>query len=279
MGDVHLFITLPIWLVYIYGLFSILIREAKKKQLDAYYFLATQSVMFLGIILDTLSNWYIINLPRMSNYFFFIYILGLATILANKFVRLNEEVEELNQNLEQKVQKRTEELSQSLKQVRQLKKQQDGDYFLTSLLLLPLMKHNNNSRTFSSELLTIQKKTFQFRDKEYRIGGDISIVDHLQFQGKQYLVFVNGDAMGKSIQGAGGALVLGVVFNSLIARYKNQTNSELSCQDWLEQVFIDLQNVFESFDGSMLLSMVVGAIEEQTGWMYYLNAEHPWVAL
>ncbi len=31
-------------------------------------------------------------------------------------------------------------------------------------------------------------------------------------------VFINGDAMGKSIQGAGGAIVLGVVFKSVVAR-------------------------------------------------------------
>ena len=36
-----------------------------------------------------------------------------------------------------------------------------------------------------------------------------------------------------------------------------------------------MHKAFESFDGSMLMSTVFGLIDEVTGTMYFMNAEHP----
>lgn len=65
-------------------------------------------------------------------------MLGIAVVLANRFLRVHKQVEELNANLERKVVQRTNELQETLTRVQELKIQQDGDYFLTSLLLDPL---------------------------------------------------------------------------------------------------------------------------------------------
>lgn len=40
-----------------------------------------------------------------------------------------------------------------------------------------------------------------------------------------------------------------------------------------------MQAIFESFDCSMLISVAMGLVEENTGLMFYLNAEHPWAVL
>ncbi len=86
--------------------------------------------------------------------------------------------------------------------------------------------------------------------------------------------------MGKSIQGAGGALVLGVVFLSFIKRTQMIVESQnKSPERWIKECFYELQTIFESFDGSMLVSVVLGLVEEDTGVLYYLNAEHPWTVL
>lgn len=91
---------------------------------------------------------------------------------------------------------------------------------------------------------------------------------------------MNADAMGKSLQGAGGALVMGTVFKSII----QNTISVPSFQNkypekWLKDCYQELQNVFISFDGSMLISCVIGLICEETGVLYYINIEHPFVIL
>lgn len=218
-----------------------------------------------------------LNLLRFGFLFF---VLGIAVVLANRFLRVHRQVEELNASLERKVEERTNELQNTLTKVQELKVQQDGDYFLTSLLLDPLSKEKALSSEVILQSYVKQKKEFEFRGKKREIGGDIIISDSITLNGKKYIVFINGDAMGKSIQGAGGALVLGVVFLSFIKRTQMILESQnKSPERWIKECFYELQTIFESFDGSMLVSVVLGLVEEESGIFYYINAEHPWTVL
>lgn len=221
------------------------------------------------------------NLGLMRFGFFF-FVMGIAFILANRFLRIHNEVEELNEDLELKVEERTEELKASLDEVQALKVQQDGDYFLTSLLINPLTRNSvgNSIQDYDIQFYSKQKKTFEFRGRKMEIGGDINIVDRLNLRGREFIVFVNGDAMGKSIQGAGGALVLGVIFHSVVTR-TNQKKEAMSKgpESWLKECFLELQSVFETFDGSMLISVVMGLVDVRSGFMFFVNSEHPWTVL
>lgn len=266
-------------LLMLYIIFFI-VREVFRGQKDAYYLVAGIILLMSAGIHDILAARSVIVSPDVAKYTFLFFILGIAGVLANRFVRVQNEVEELNVNLEYKVEARTKQLRSSLKEVRELKEKQDGDYFLTSLLIEPLSGSSVQSPTVSVEILERQKKQFTFRDRQLTIGGDICIADTLQLRGRSYAVFLNADAMGKSIQGAGGALVLGTVFRSLLARTQMGTVAhDRYPEQWLKDCFIELQNVFETFDGSMLISLVVGLLDDQNGMTYFLNAEHPWVIL
>jgi tetratricopeptide (TPR) repeat protein len=86
--------------------------------------------------------------------------------------------------------------------------------------------------------------------------------------------------MGKSLQGAGGALVMGTVFKSILQNtLEIPTLQNKYPERWLKDCYQELQNVFISFDGSMLISCVIGLVSEETGVMYYINTEHPFVIL
>ncbi|WP_425528853.1 SpoIIE family protein phosphatase [Leptospira gomenensis] len=267
------------WFLYVGLIAYYLVRRMVAKDRDALLILGGVLVIVIAAVLDTLGARNIIVFPRVVGYAFLFFILSIATILANKFVRLNEEVEELNEDLERKVEQRTEELKQSLEQVNRLKVQQDADYFLTSLLINPLSSNKNVSRVVRTEFYTKQKKSFEFKGKTYEIGGDILISGNIELRNKRYVVFVNGDAMGKSIQGAGGALVMGTVFNTILTRSGIATQKNKSPEQWLSEAFLELQKIFESFDGSMYISIVLGLVEESSGLLYYINAEHPWTVL
>jgi HAMP domain-containing protein len=183
------------------------------------------------------------------------------------------EIAELNASLEKKVEERTA-------QVRSLLEQQNGDYYLTSLLINPLVNSIIRSEKVKVQLYLNQKKKFKFRKWEAQLGGDICVANSIMLRKKRYTVFANGDAMGKSMQGAGGALVMGVVFNSYVER----TVTNLDEQDknpivWLQECYNELQSVFEAFDGSMLISTIIGITEDDTGSTYYFNAEHPYLVL
>ena len=204
----------------------------------------------------------------------------LISVVGKDLSAMYNEVRELNENLEQKVVSRTEELHKTLEQVRRLKLHQDGDYFLTTLLLRPLNANYVRSDRVSVEFFLRQKKDFEFKGSSYDLGGDLCSAHTVTIRDSEYVVFLNADAMGKSMQGAGGALVLGAVFYSIIERTRSvPAMQQLSPERWLKNAFLELDKVFESFDGSMLVSLVIGLVDTQSGLLYYVNAEHPWSIL
>lgn len=86
--------------------------------------------------------------------------------------------------------------------------------------------------------------------------------------------------MGKSMQGAGGALVIGVMVNSILARSAADDRIlDTSPEQWLMEMYEELNSVFKSFDGSMVVSASFFLIEENSGKTYYFNAEHPFTVL
>lgn len=198
-----------------------------------------------------------------------------------KELKIHEEkLIEYNENLEKTVVERTKDLQESLNEVSELKRQQDGDYFLTSLLLKPLMKNKNSSKQILTDYIIVQKKKFTYKNKNHDLGGDICITDNIILKGENYVFFFNGDAMGKSMQGAGGALVIGSVLNSILSFTESSSkNQDKTPEQWLEETFFEIQNILESFDGYMLVSGTLGIIHEATGMMHYFNSEHPYTIL
>jgi hypothetical protein len=134
----------------------------------------------------------------------------------------------LYEEMEDKVKIRTKELTEALNVVQELKNQQDVDYYLTSLLINPLGGNLASGEKFKIEFFTKQKKEFYLKNKKYEIGGDINISRSIQLRDKKYTVFLNGDAMGKSSQGAGGVIVLGTAFDVIIQRANEQKKQSVS---------------------------------------------------
>ncbi len=267
-------------LLYFGYVFFYIAREMARKNRDAYYLILGILLLFGSVVHDTLASEDVIHSGRIANYSFLVFVGGLAGIMANRFMEITDRVEELNVHLEQEVEDRTRELQHSLQEVRRLKEHQDGDYFLTSLLLNPLAGDFSRGETVEVDLLTRQNKKFRFRKWDSEIGGDISVADTIRLRDREYTVFINADAMGKSMQGAGGALVLGTVFRSVLTRtYERDAMRAKSPEVWLRDCAFELQNVFASFNGSMLISIVLGLVDNRNGLVLFLNAEHPWVVL
>ena len=213
------------------------------------------------------------ELETATNYMIMFLTAGFLT--GNTFYLWNETL-----ITEEKVIQEKHNTQAALDSLNVLKVQQDGDYFLTSLLTDPLNFMNLNSETVKAEIFLKSKKQFVFRNKHKELGGDINIIDEIHLSGRKYIIFMNADAMGKSLQGAGGALVLGAAFKSLILRAKKHEDEEDQFpESWLKTMFEELGQIFETFNGSMLVSAVIGLIEEDTGFLYYVNAEHPFLVL
>ena len=82
--------------------------------------------------------------------------------------------------------------------------------------------------------------------------------------------------MGKSMQGAGGAIVAGAIVNYILANSaRDDRVLQIDPDIWMKNTFLEIDNVFRTFDGSMLISAAVGLVRERTGEMFYFNCEHP----
>lgn len=171
-------------------------------------------------------------------------------------------------------------LEDSLDQIQQLKSKQDGDYFLTNLILEPLNQNLVQSEAVSIDYFIKWKKEVHFKKWKKQVGGDICYAHMLYLEGKPYIVFTNADAMGKSIQGAGGALVFGSAFKSIVNQTRfSEERQQRYPEVWLRDTYAELQSTFETFGGSMLISAIIGLIDEETGLLYFINAEHPFPVL
>ena len=167
-----------------------------------------------------------------------------------------------------------------INEIQDLKTQQDGDYFLTYLITKPLAQNRAESNSVKIEFLVEQKKKFQFKRWDEALGGDVCISHSIELQGRPYTLFINADAMGKSMQGAGGVLVLGAVLHAMVERTKLSPEfQDVFPERWLKNALIEFQKTFESFDGSMMISCLIGMVDDLHGIMYYINSEHPFPVL
>ena len=142
------------------------------------------------------------------------------------------------------------------------------------------MNELNESQIVPTDCVLIQKKAFLFKEKFQHLGGDFNMTGQIEFSGKPYVMFFNGDGMGKSMQGAGGALVMGTVLNSIMSRISSTTRVEMrSPEQWLRDCYEEIQTIFLSFDGAMMFSGILGLVNEQSGELLYINAEHPFLIL
>lgn len=172
------------------------------------------------------------------------------------------------------------EFEVSLDEIKKLKRGQDGDYFLTTLLMKPLMNELNESEKVTTDCVLIQKKAFLFKEKFHHLGGDFNMTGQMNFRGEDFVMFFNGDGMGKSMQGAGGALVMGTVLNSILSRVAGPGRVLATTpEQWLKETYEEIQTLFLSFDGAMMFSGILGLVNEKTGELLYINAEHPFLVL
>ena len=98
------------WLVLTVSGVRAMIRSGQEGNPDARLMLVGLACFLAGVVIDILHIWDLHTLPIVTYYLFFPLVLFLALMLANKFVRLNNEVTYLNENLENEVRIQTMEL-------------------------------------------------------------------------------------------------------------------------------------------------------------------------
>lgn len=183
--------------------------------------------------------------------------------------------EEALQNAVQ-LQEKTRVAELALRKVNELKQKQDGDYYLTSLLLQPFQVNRLEHEQINIEWFVSQKTHFQYKKWQAEIGGDICLADSVTLMGRELGFFVVADAMGKANQGACGALILATIVRTYVERTKKTAQlGRLYPERWLRLLHDELRAGFAGFDGQMMISAAVGLIDAKSRYVYYFNAEQP----
>ena len=86
------------------------------------------------------------------------YLAGSFNSMVTSIRDARARLQDYAENLEEKVEERTREVREKMEEVQRLKVQQDGDYFLTSLLARPLFFNANKSKSVSTDFIIKQKK-------------------------------------------------------------------------------------------------------------------------
>ncbi len=221
---------------------------------------------------------------QLAPYGFFVLLVATGATVFQRYLRIRADLRVAHgklqayaQGLEEQVADRTAELRRTLAEVSQLKEQQDGDYLLISRMLSPMIRARVARGSLQVDYLVSQHKTFEFRGMGGELGGDLCIAEPIRVGDEPYVVWLNADAMGKSVQGAGGALVLAVAFRAFLhlsadgqAPLRGRAPAE-----WLLRLTEELQRVFRPFEGRMLVTLIVGLVHETSGQVYAINAGHP----
>ncbi len=158
----------------------------------------------------------------------------------------------------------------------QLKNKRKADLYLIYQLFQPFQKfliHSQNFRTYS---IVHQFFQFEFKEEFFQIGGDFIYLKEIYLRNRKFLFFINADAMGKSLLGFGGIIVLSSVLSAILKRTETiKTEQKRYPDTWLKYISMDIQEVLGGFEGFMMISCVIGLIDEENGFTYFINFDHP----
>lgn len=218
---------------------------------------------------------------QITKYGISFFVFGLGLILTNRSLQNKNESENIRNSLEKNLTATSNELKVAQDLIVALKQRQLIDFYSASQLLKKLINTKVSSKNLIVDCYLKQQKEFLLNNSKFEIGGDLIILDRISLGDKSYFVFANADALSKSIQGAEGAIIFGVLFHFFLKRTHNSNSSlsNLHPETWLFEWYKQLKELFEQFEDKYRLSMILGLLDEERGIVYFLNLNHPQVIL
>jgi hypothetical protein len=271
LNTINLYIVQPTFLVYSLVALLMLYLHTNKYFLIQLVFITT-FLLSITVFIDIFSfrNNLINTSIFMFSFILCIFIMHISLI--ERYVLITKRWKLISGDLENVVISRTNKLNESLLNIIKVKTSQEADYFLFYQILNSIFSEFNN-KIKNIEIYEKPYHIFEYRGEKKLIGGDICVTDQVFIGGKEFLFLINGDAMGKSLQGAIGALAIGIVVKSYLKENKisNNTSPEL----WIYGLFSKLNESFECFEETMFASSCISLLDYNDGFYYQVSSEHP----
>ena len=271
LNYINLNIVQPTFLIYCIVSLLILYFHINKNSLIQLVFI-TILLLSTTIFIDIFS--FRNNLTNRSIFMFsfLIFISIMHISLIERYIIITKKWKLISGDLENIVISRTNKLNESLLNIIKIKTSQEADYFLFYQILNSINSEFNN-KSSNIEIYEKPYHVFEYRGEKKLIGGDICITDLVSISGKEFIFIINGDAMGKSLWGAIGALIIGIVVKSYLK--ENKISNNISPELWIYGLFLKLHDSFICFKETMFASSCISLLDNNDGFYYQVSSEHP----
>ena len=166
--------------------------------------------------------------------------------------------------------------NKNIKQILKIEEKRQADFYLLKQLFEPFQNLELSSENIFIEYYLEQYAKFNHKNHSFDLGGDYIYFCNIYLRKRKYIFFINADSMGKSFQGFVGTLILSTVLSAIIKRTKKRIiEKERYPETWLKYTALEIHEVFQTFSGFMMVSAVIGLIDEENGLMYMINFDHP----
>ena len=271
LNYLNLYIVQPTFLIYSILALLILYLHINNNLLNKLIFITT-FLLSITVFIDIFS--FRNNLMNINIFMFclILFIIVMHICLIERYVLITKKWKLISTDLDNIVVSRTNKLNESLLNIIKIKTSQEADYFLFYQILNSVFSEFKNNLK-NIEIYEKPYHIFEYRGENKLIGGDICITDIVFIGDKEFLFLINGDAMGKSLQGAIGALAIGMVVKSYLKENKicKNTSPEL----WIYGLFSKLHESFECFEETMFASSCISLLDYKDGFYYQVSSEHP----
>lgn len=235
--------------------FALMFGQLKKNR-DAKYILFSFLLLLIGTVNDILVSRDILHTPLLTAYMFFAVTVSLAIILANRFVRVNEEVEDLNANLEKKVEVRTIELNIANRELRKKQDVIDEEMKVAERVQITLVPQGAN-------LPEIPGLEFGALYKPMEdIGGDIYDIVRIDNTNIGFLI---ADVSGHGVPSALITTMLKAIYSNNAKPGRDISDIARSVNDEMVKMIADTEQFFTAF---------YGIIDMQNRKFTYTNSGH-----
>jgi hypothetical protein len=285
--------------LYFYIDYSILRKYIHTNSKNLFYFIVIYTILISLIYPFFIKKEIILPIEELTNKISFIereqdynvevkkyfndeigFITDTFNTMINDLKKSYDDLLNYSHELEKKVEIRSNELKEQIERINQIKQQQEGDYYLLSLLMKPLIKNYIKSYQFNIDGFIKQKKIYNFRNKTGEIGGDNIILERLilyntnKKQINPYIFFSISDALGVSLQGAYGSIIYSLLIYSIINSVQKNPILQNTTQ-LLQECYYLLIKIFSFFEGELTCSGIIGILDEFTGEILYINFDFP----
>lgn len=247
-SSINFRVVQPTWLLALIGFSGVIIRQFRKNPEARMLFISTVIIVLFAVN-DALVARNYLQTPLMISYGFFLVVISISLILANRFVKLYNQVEDLNVNLESKVQLRTKELQYERNLLREKNGQIERELEFAKNIQIGLIPNE----------APISGLAFFYKPMD-QVGGDY--FDFVRYDNGDVGIFIS-DVSGHGLPAA----FVATMVSGFVKQYGKETHDPA-------QFLSKLNKMIYGYTGGNFITAFYGIFNAENRTFRFCNAGH-----